>query len=67
MTILPEGAVLVKGAGNEFAGLGARLVRFGHALQEGSTTVGELVALAQACGINFKLRVVAESESRGDE
>lgn len=67
MTILPEGAVLMKGAGNEFAGLGARLVRFGHALQEGSTTVGELVSLAQACGINFKLRVVTESGGGNDE
>lgn len=64
MTILPEGPVLTKSTGNEFASLGARLVRFGHALQEGSTTVGELVARAQACGINFKLRVVAESEDR---
>ncbi len=51
-------------AGNEFAGLGARLVRLGHALQEPSTTVNELVALAMACGINFKLRVVAESGER---
>lgn len=49
------------GAGNEFASLGARLVRFGQALQEPSTKVSELVALAQACGINFKLRVVGES------
>ncbi|MHC8348673.1 hypothetical protein ACYZT7_04670 [Pseudomonas sp. RT4P38] len=44
--------------------MGARLIRFGHALQEGSTTVGELVTLAQACGINFKLRVAAESEGQ---
>lgn len=47
--------------GNEFAQLGDRLVRFGQALQEGSTTVGELIQLAQACGISFKLRVVTES------
>lgn len=49
---------------NEFTDLGARLVRFGQALQEPTTRVSELVALAQACGINFKLRVA--SESRGD-
>lgn len=54
------------GSGSEFASLGARLVRFGQALQEPTTRVGELVALAQACGINFKLRVVVESEGRGD-
>ncbi len=47
---------------NEFGDLGQRLVRFGQALQEGNTTVGELNRLAQACGISFKLRVVAESE-----
>ncbi|PKH12634.1 hypothetical protein BI292_06395 [Pseudomonas sp. 43NM1] len=51
-------------AGNEFASLGARLIRFGHALQERTTTIGELVALAHACGINFKLHVVADSEER---
>ncbi|WP_312026241.1 hypothetical protein [Pseudomonas sp. MSSRFD41] len=55
------------GAGSVFASLGARLVRFGQALQEPSTRVGELVAMAQACGINFKLRVVTESEGRSDE
>lgn len=55
------------GAGSEFASLGARLVRFGQALQEPTTRVSELVALAQACGINFKLRMVAESEGRSDE
>ena len=51
-------------SGNEFASLGARLVRLGHALQEPSTTVNELVALAMSSGINFKLRVVAESGSQ---
>lgn len=50
------------GKATEFASLGARLVRFGHALQEGSTTVGELAALANACGINFKLRAVADQK-----
>lgn len=53
-------------SGNDFAQLGARLVRFGQALQEPTTRVGELVALAQACGINFKIRVVTESEGSGD-
>jgi hypothetical protein len=47
--------------GKDFAQLGVRLVRFGQALQEPTTRVGELVALAQACGIDFKLRMVAES------
>jgi hypothetical protein len=46
----------------EFAQLGQRLIRFGQALQEGSTTVAELAKLANSCGINFKLRVVAESK-----
>lgn len=54
------------GANNEFAGLGARLVRLGHALQEPSTTVNELVALALACGIKLQMRAVAESEGRND-
>jgi hypothetical protein len=53
-------------AGNEFASLGARLVRLGHALQEPSTTVHELVALAMACGIKMQMRVVAESEGQKD-
>lgn len=48
-------------AGNEFASLGARLVRFGQALQEPSTTVSELAKLAGACGISLKLRPVGES------
>lgn len=47
---------------NEFASLGSRLVRFGQALQEPSTKVSELVKLASVCGINFKLRAVAESQ-----
>ena len=61
MSIRTEGTNLFQS--NEFSSLGARLVRFGQALQEPSTTVSELVRLAQACGINFKLRVVAESRS----
>ncbi|PMV86353.1 hypothetical protein C1X35_10515 [Pseudomonas sp. FW306-1C-G01A] len=52
--------------GDEFASLGARLVRRGHALQEPSTTVHELVALAMACGIKLKMRAIAESEGRND-
>ena len=53
--------------GNEFANLGARLVRFGQAHQEPSTTVSELSRLAGACGISFKLRAVADSEERNHE
>lgn len=51
-------------ASNEFAGLGARLVRLGHALQEPSTTVNELVVLAWACGIKLQMRAVADSDDR---
>jgi hypothetical protein len=51
---------------NEFSQLGTRLVRFGQAMQEPSTTVSELTQLAQACGINLKLRMAAESEGRSD-
>ncbi|QHA83575.1 hypothetical protein E3Z27_18775 [Pseudomonas mediterranea] len=51
---------------SEFNQLGSRLVRFGQAMQEPSTTVSELTQLAQACGINLKLRMVAESEGRSD-
>ena len=51
---------------NEFSQLGTRLVRFGQAMQEPSTTASELTQLAQACGINLKLRMVAESEGRSD-
>jgi hypothetical protein len=51
---------------SEFASLGARLVRFGQALQEGTTTVGELTRLANSCGIQLKLRAVAESGGLND-
>jgi len=51
---------------NEFSQLGSRLVRFGQAMQEPSTTVNELMRLAQACGINLKLRVVGESDDSAD-
>jgi len=47
---------------NEFNQLGSRLARFGQAMQEPSTTVSELMQLAQACGINLKLSIVTESE-----
>lgn len=53
-------------AGNEFASLGARLVRLGHALQEPSTTVNELVALAMAYGIKLQMRAVAESGNESE-
>lgn len=67
MTSNPRGSVLATGSGDEFASLGARLVRFGQALQEPSTTVSELVKLASACGIAFKLRVVSDSGDRSYE
>lgn len=67
MTSLLQPGRESSGAGSEFASLGARLVRFGQALQEPTTRVSELAELAQACGINFKLRVVADSEGRADE
>lgn len=50
----------------EFVQLGQRLIRFGQAMQEGSTTVAELAKLAQSCGISFKLRVVAESSDQSN-
>lgn len=66
MTSLLQPGRESSGAGSEFASLGTRLVRFGQTLQEPTTRVGELAELALACGINFKLRVVTESEGRGD-
>lgn len=47
---------------NEFEDLGDRLVRFGQALQDQTTSVGKLRQLAKACGITLRLRAVAESE-----
>jgi hypothetical protein len=41
--------------------LGDRLIRFGQALKEPETTVGQLTALANSCGIALKLRAVAET------
>lgn len=45
----------------ELGSLGERLIRFGQALQNPETTVGQLTALANSCGIALKLRTVAES------
>lgn len=50
----------------EFKSLGERLIRFGQALQDPTTTVGQLTGLANSCGIALKLRTVAESEARDD-
>jgi len=47
-------------ASPEFTNLGQRLVRFGYALQRDTSTVGELMCLAKACGINFQVRAIAE-------
>lgn len=51
----------------EFESLGDRLIRFGQALQDPATTVGQLASLANSCGIALKLRTVAESGDRADE
>lgn len=51
----------------EFESLGDRLIRFGQALKEPETTVGQLTSLANSCGIALKLRAVAESGGRDDE
>lgn len=50
----------------EFESLGDRLIRFGQALKEPETTVGQLTALANSCGIALKLRTVAESVGHND-
>lgn len=49
-------------ARNEFDDLGERLVRFGRALQDSTTSVARLNQLARECGITLRLRAVAESE-----
>ena len=51
-----------KPARNEFEDLGERLVRFGKALQDRTTSVGRLNQLAKECGITLRLRAVAEGE-----
>ncbi len=45
----------------EFETLGDRLIRFGQALQNPETTVGQLTSLANSCGISLRLRTTAES------
>jgi len=50
----------------DLGNLGARLIRFGQALQNPETTVGQLTALASSCGIALKLRTVAESAESTD-
>lgn len=67
MSTMTNGSTVTQAAGNEFASLGARLVRFGQALQEPSTTVSELAKLASACEISLKLRTVSESGGDRDE
>lgn len=54
-------------AGNEFAILGARLVRFGQALQDHTTSVGHLSYLAKECGITLRLRAVADEDGNHDK
>lgn len=51
-------------ASSEFEDLGERLVKFGKALKDQKTSVGELNQLAQACGITLRLRATFESEVR---
>lgn len=51
----------------EFGSLGERLIRFGQALQDSTTTVAQLTSLANSCGIALKLRAVADSGERSDE
>lgn len=46
---------------NDLGKLGERLIRFGQALQNPDTTVGQLTSLAHSCGIKLKMRAVAES------
>jgi len=65
MTIITQGANLH--LQNEIGKLGERLIRFGQALQNPDTTVGQLTALAGSCGIKLKLRAVADSEGRTNE
>lgn len=51
----------------EFESLGDRLIRFGQALKEPTTTVGQLSSLANSCGIHSKLRAVNDSNGKHDE
>lgn len=45
----------------ELSELGERLIRFGEALRNPETTVGQLTSLAGSCGIKLHMRAVAES------
>lgn len=49
---------------NEFQDLGERLVRFGMALQDSTTSVGQLNSLARNCGITLRLRAAAQSRGK---
>ena len=51
-----------KPASSEFEDLDERLVRFGKALQDSTTSVGRLNQLARECGITLRLRAVADME-----
>lgn len=51
---------------SEFDDLGRRLVRFGQALQDSTTSVGHLSRLAKECGITLRLRAVADMEGASD-
>lgn len=51
----------------EFEDLGERLVRFGQALQDPTTSVAKLHQLAKACGITLRLRAVADTEGASNE
>lgn len=59
MIMSPQGSQLHMRT--EFESLGDRLIRFGQALKEPATTVGQLTSLANSCGIDLKLRAVADS------
>jgi hypothetical protein len=59
VSILSQGAQLH--SRTKFESLGDRLIRFGQALKEPDTTVGQLTSLANSCGIDLKLRAVADS------
>lgn len=52
--------------GNDLSKLGDRLIRFGQALQNPDTTVGQLTTLASSCGIKLKMRAIAESNPEAE-
>lgn len=51
----------------ELSDLGERLIRFGEALRNPETTVGQLTSLAGSCGIKLHMRAVADSEDTHDQ